>query len=255
MELWSSAHIKTLLPALAVMVALCAVLRAWLRKKDLKIRMIPVQIVAVLFLILEIGKQTVSFSRGYDLYHIPLHFCSLLLLTLPAMAFYKGKYAHQVRAVGTAVSGAIFWLTAIYPCLIYSSGNIEGFFTDFLDFHTVVFHNLAMLAFLLILFLDIHAPAKKGEHGIIVLFLTAFCILAAVVSQLLQTNYAGFFQCNVPVIENIRLSLQPVIGYWPTQLIYVAGLTAVHYGFVLGFYCLYKGLRRLLNGQKVPATA
>ena len=254
MELWSPMHVKTLLPALAVMLLVSIVLRAALGKKDEKIRMIPVQIIAVLLLVLEVGKQVVSFSRGYDLYHIPLHFCSLLLFTLPAMAFYKGKYAQQVRAIGTAICGAIFWLTAIYPCLIYSAGNIEGFFTSYLDAHTVLFHNLAMLAFMLIVALDLHAPAPKGEHKNIVLFLTAFCVIAAVMSQLLETNYAGFYHCNVPPVENIRLMLQPIIGYWPTQLIYIAGLTAVHYGFVIGFYCIYKVLRKLLNRQKTPAA-
>lgn len=254
MELWSLQHTQTLLPALLVMLLLCIGLRAWLGKKDLKIRMIPLQIAAVLFLLLEIGKQVVSFSRGYDLYHIPLHFCSLILFTLPFMAFYKGKYAAGIRAIATAVCGATFWLTAIYPCLIYGAGNIENFFKDYLDFHTVAFHNLAMLAYMMIVALDLHEPAAKGESKRIILFLTVFCAVAAGVSQVLETNYAGFYQCNVPVIEDIRLSLQPVIGYWPTQLIYVAGLTAVHYGFVLGFYCLYKGLRKLLNRSKTVAA-
>lgn len=253
MELWSQAHVKTLLPALAVMLIVSIALRLLLGKKDLKIRMIPIQVIAVLLVLLEIGKQAVSFSRGYDLYHIPLHFCSLLLFTLPVMAFYNGKYVNQVRAVGTAICGAIFWLTAIYPNLIYSAGNIEGFFDNYLDFHTVAFHNLAMLAFMLLVALNIHAPAKKGEHMLIILFLTAFCIIATVASQLLQTNYAGFYQCNVGPIENIRLMLQPTIGYWPTQLIYVVGLTAVHYGFVIGFYCLYKAIRRLLT-KKTPVA-
>ncbi len=250
MELWSANHAKTLLPALALMVILCAVLRKFLGRKEFEIRMIPLQIVAVILVILEVGKQAVSFSRGYDLYHIPLHFCSLVLFTLPVMSFYRGKYANQVRAIGTAVCGATFWLTAIYPCLIYSAGNIENFFVDYLDFHTVAFHNLAMLAFLMIVFLDLHTPMPKGENKIILLFLTVFCVIAAVVSQLLQTNYAGFYQCNVPIIEEIRLSLQGVLGYAPTQIIYVVGLMLVHYGFVIGFYCLYKGIRKLM---KAPA--
>lgn len=253
MVLWTPQHIQTLLPALIIMIAMCVVLRILLIKKDYKIRMIPLQIAAVLFLILEVGKQAVSFSRGYDLYHIPLHFCSLILFTLPFMAFYKGKYAQGIRAIATAVVGATFWLTAIYPDLIYSAGNIENFFNNYLDFHTVAFHNLAMLAFLMILFLDLHTPAPKGEHKRIVIFLTAFCVIAAVVSQVLETNYAGFYHCNVPPIEELRIYLQGVIGYWGAQLIYVAGLTAVHYGFVIGFYCLYKLLRRLLK-KETPTT-
>ena len=253
MVLWTPQHIQTLLPALIVMLLMCIGLRAWLIKKDWKIRMIPLQIAAVLFLLLEVGKQVVSLCRGYDLYHIPLHFCSLILFTLPVMAFYNGKYAQGVRTIATAVNGAIFGLTTIYPDLIYSAGNIENFLNDYLDFHTVAFHNLAILSFLMILFLDLHTPSKKGEHKRIVVFLTVFCVVAAVVSQLLETNYAGFYQCNVPPIENIRLMLQPIIGYWPTQIIYVAGLTAVHYGFVIGFYCLYKLLRCLLT-KKTPAA-
>lgn len=252
MVLWTPEHIKTLLPALAIMILVCIGLRAWLGKKDLNIRMIPLQIAAVLFLLLEVGKQVVSFSRGYDLYHIPLHFCSLILFTLPVMAFYKGKYASGIRAIATAVCGATFWLTAIYPDLIYGAGNIQNFFNDYLDFHTVAFHNLAMLAFLMILFLDLHTPAKKGEHKRIVIFLTTFCVVAAVVSQLLETNYAGFYHCNVAPIEDLRVYLQGVIGYWGAQLIYVGGLTAVHYGFVIGFYCIYKLLRSLLT-KKTPA--
>ena len=254
MELWSPEHIQTLLPALGVMVVISVILRLLLGKKDLKIRMIPLQVIAILLLALEVGKQAVSFSKGYDLYHIPLHFCSLALFTMPFMAFYKGKYTPGVNAIATAVCCAIFWLTAIYPCLIYSSGNIKNFFGDYLDFHTVAFHNLVMLAFMVIVALDLHSPAKKGEAKAIILFLTGFCVIAAVVSQLLQTNYAGFFECNVPPIESLRQSLQPVLGYAPTQIIYVAGLTAVHFGFVIGFYSLYKVIRKLLNRQKTPAA-
>lgn len=253
MVLWSPEHIQTLLPALVGMVIISIVLRLLLIKKNIKFRMIPLQVIAVILLLLEVGKQAVSFSRGYDLYHIPLHFCSLVMFTLPFMGFYKGKYSAGIRSIATAVCGATFWLTAIYPDLIYSAGNIKNFFGDYLDFHTVAFHNLVMLAYLLILSLDLHTPVKKGETKGIIIFLSAFCVIATVVSQLLETNYAGFYSCNVELIENVRISLQTSIGYWPAQIIYVAGLTAVHYGFVLGFYAIYKLLHKLL-AKKTPAA-
>lgn len=253
MELWTTNHALTIPPALAVFLIISLVLRKLLGKKDLKVRMIPLQVVSVILLLLEVGKQAVSFTRGYDLYHIPLHFCSLFLLVLPAMSFYYGKYAKQVRAIGTAVCGAAFWLIMIYPVLIYSSGNIDNFFEDYMDFHTVAFHNLILLAYLLILFLDLHTPAPRGEAKIIVIFLTVFCAVAAIFGHLLQTNYAGFYTCNVPIIENIRLSLHPVIGYAPTQILYFLLLTMVHYGFVLGFYAIYRGLRKLMNKASIRA--
>ena len=74
MVLWEPEQIQTLLPSMAVMVLLTVGLNLLLGKKSFKIRMIPLQVIAVLLLVLEVGKQAMSFSRGYDLYHIPLHF-------------------------------------------------------------------------------------------------------------------------------------------------------------------------------------
>ena len=85
MELWSPNHVKTLLPSFIIMIILGIILRIFLGKKSEKIRMIPFQICTVILLVLEVIKQVKSFADGYDLYHIPLHFCSLFLYLLPAM--------------------------------------------------------------------------------------------------------------------------------------------------------------------------
>ena len=140
MELWSSAHLKTLLPALAVMVILTVILRLCLKDKPLRIRMIPLQIIAVILLLLEIGKQISSFLRpeGYDLYHIPLHFCSLMLVALPAIAFYRGKHQKLISGVACGLTSAVFLLTVIYPVLIYSTWDIENYFNNFFAFTKAV---------------------------------------------------------------------------------------------------------------------
>ena len=134
MELWTPQHTRTLLPALAVMLLIGIVLRLTMGGKSFKIRMIPIQVIAVILVLLEIGKQAVSFSRGYDLYHIPLHFCSLFIFAMPAMAFYRGKHQKQVFGVTSALCGSVFLLMLIYPNLIYGPWNVEGFFKDYLDF-------------------------------------------------------------------------------------------------------------------------
>jgi hypothetical protein len=102
-----------------------------------------------------------------------------------------------------------------------------------------------MFAFILIVALDLHTPAKKGEFLKIVFFITGFCIIAAVVSQLLQTNYAGFYECNVGPINDLRLMLIEKVNYPVIHTVYVVGFMAVHYGFVCGLYALYKLIRRL----------
>ena len=53
MELWTPAHMKTLLPAFLVMAVLSLVFRAILGKKSLEVRMIPIQVIAVILILLE----------------------------------------------------------------------------------------------------------------------------------------------------------------------------------------------------------
>lgn len=246
MGLWTPEHAKTLPPAVLAMLVLSIVLRLWLGKREKRIRMIPLQILSVILLILEVGKQAMSFYKGYDLYHIPLHFCSLFLFVFPAMSFYRGKHENLVAGVSSGLCAATAGLTLIYPSLIYGAGDVRDYFTNYFSFHTVTFHNLVILALFLIVFLQLHTPEKKGEQKAICVFLVIFCSIAAIVSQLLKTNYAGFYQCNVPIFEQLRLNMQPILGYAVTQLIYVAALMGVHMLFVLGFYWIYRGLRKLL---------
>ena len=133
MELWTAAHAKTLPLALLAMIVISVILRLTIGKKSLKIRMIPLQIIAVLLVVLEIGKQYVSFTRGYDLYHIPLHYCSLFIFAVPAMAFYTGKHFAKVRAIGAGLCAAMAVLLLIYPALIYGEWNIRDYFKGYLE--------------------------------------------------------------------------------------------------------------------------
>jgi len=251
MELWSKAHTQTLLPALAVMVILSILFRLILGKKSLKIRMIPIQIIAVLLVLLEIGKQVNSFKNGYDLYHIPLHYCSLFLFTLPVMAFYKGNHRQTVYGVTAGVCGALFLLMLIYPALIYSSWDIENYFQNYFAMHTVTFHNLVMFAFLLIIALCVHKPQAKGEVKSVIVFTSAFCIISATTAQILKTNYANFYQCNIPPLENLRQMIQTVLGYWPTQILYIVIVSALTVGFTVMSYYAYRALRHLTAPKDV----
>ena len=251
MELWTSEHIKTLLPAIGIMLVLAAVLRLTLGKKQWKVRMIPFQILAVVLLILEIGKQAVSLSRGYDLYHLPFHFCSLFLFMVPLMAFYRGKGEGTVRAITASICASLFLLMIIYPNLIYSAGNINEFFKEYLSFHTVAFHNVVMMEFLLIVALDLHTPAPKGEPKAAALFTLCFCAVSATMAQLLKTNYANYYSCNIPALEQVRLSVQEVLGAGLTKLIYILIVSALNLLFVQLSYWLYRLARKML-GSKNP---
>lgn len=251
MSLWTAAHAKTILPALVLMLGSSLLLRRLLKDKPMKLRMIPVQIITVLLLLLEVGKQVFSFVNGYDLYHIPLHICSLFIFVMPAMAFYRGKHIHSVRAVSAALCTAVFALMMIYPNLIYSADNIKNFFRGYLDFHTVAFHNLIMLLFMLLLALEL-CGCEKGKGGAVVGFTVCYCAVAASAAHLLKTNYANFYSCNIPPLEDLRLKVTGALGRVPTQLLYVLIVSALTVGFILGAYQLYRLIGQWI-GQKAVA--
>ena len=250
MELWTPTHTRTLLPAIIVMVLIAGVLRLTLGKKDRRIRMIPFQIAACLLFVLEIGKQVLSFEGGYDLYHLPFHFCSMLIFLPMVMAFYRGKREGTVRAITTAVAAAVFLLTAIYPALIYSANNVKNFFHNFFDFHTVAFHNLAMLLFLLIPALNLHEPAPKGEPKKVRLFILGFCVVSASMAYLLKTNFNNFYTCNIEPLEVVRQSVAAALGNTVAAIVYVLIVTVLDILFVTGSYWFYRLLHKLLEKKK-----
>ena len=247
MELWTIQHGKTLIPAIVLMIGLGAILRCAIGKKDRNIRMIPIKAIAVLLVALEIGKQVVSLARGYDLYHLPFHFCSLYIFTVPIMAFYRGKYKEAVAHVCLAISASLFLIMLIYPALIYSAWNIENFFGEYLSFHTVAFHNLVMLAFVLMIALDIPAPGQKMALKPVFLFILGFCVVAASMSYILKTNYASFYTCNVPPLEELRISLQSTLGVVPTQVLYVIIVALVTELFVMLSYWLCRLVQKAIT--------
>ncbi len=249
MQLWTKDHAITLLPTLAVILLVCAVLRITLRKKSLETRMLPLKIIGVLIVLLEIGKQCVSFSKGYDLYHIPLHYCSLFIFMIPLMAFYRGKYQDKVGCITAALCGAEFGLMLIYPNLIYGDWNIQLFFENYLDFHTVAVHNLIMMAFPLIVALELHTPAKKGEVKAVVIFILCFCAVSASMAHILKTNYNNFYQCNIPPLETVRQAVAGALGSVAAQIFYVLCVSVMNVLFTTAFYGVYRGARRLITGK------
>lgn len=245
MELWTKTHALSLLPAVAAMILITMLLRHFLGRKPLHVRMIPFRILAVIIVLLEIGKQALSFQRGYDLYHIPLHFCSLFIFMLPLAAFYRGKHREKIWAVTCGLCVSVTGLMLIYPSLIYSAGNVEGFFTDFFDFHTVAFHNIVVFAFLLILGLNLYSPGHKGENKAVLLFIVCYCAIAATMAQVLQTNFNNFYRCNIAPLEAVRAAVEAAMGYAPAQCLYVCIVTVLDILFVLVFFRLYCLLQKL----------
>lgn len=246
MELWTYEHFITLVPAVAVMIAIALVLNHFIGNKPWRIRSIPFKIVATILFASEVVKQILSFKQGYDLYHIPFHVCSLFISLLPAMAFYTGKHAASVRTIACSVCTALMLFMIIYPNLIYSAGNIRDFFDDYFDFHTVFFHNAVIFAFILAIVLRLNNIEENKSYAKNMLrYSLIYTAIAATMSQILKTNYSNFYKCNIGPINDMILDIKDKIGYAPAQAIYVAVLFVLHIGFFMGSYCLYVAIDKL----------
>lgn len=240
MGFWTRDHLITVLPAFLAFFIIALVMRILLIKKSYEIRMIPLKIIAVILVVIEIGKQICSASLGYNLYHIPLHFCSIFLYVIPLFAFYRGKGQENVRAISVATMTSLLIGMLVIPDVIYSSDRIPLFFTDYLSFHTVFFHNLVIFALFLTIALDLCKPnGSRGEVVFVVLFGTVFVAIAASMSHILDTNYSNFLHSTVGIIKELTNHMNTSIGEIPTTIIYTCTLAILHVLLLVITYYLF----------------
>ena len=134
----------------------------------------------------------------------------------------------------------------IYPDLIYSAQNVKEFFTDYFSFHTVFFHNLVVLAFFLMVGLNLYESGQPKEKRTVMWFIIGYCAISAPMAQILQTNFNNFYRCNIAPLEAVRAAVEAAMGYAPAQILYVCIVVVMDILFVQIFFLLYRLLQRLL---------
>jgi len=247
MQLWTPEHAKTVIPATIGMIIVAIVLRITIGKKSERIRFIPFQILAVILVGLEIMKQVSELITGYSIYSLPFHFCSLFIFLPITMAFYRGKHDQKVRAFTTMASAALFMFMMIYPDLIYGASNILNMGNDLLSFHTVVFHNVAMFEFILIVALDLYKPNTKRDMKVLFICFTIYCLFEAIMANILDTNFNSMYYCAIGPVENIRLMLHSAVGSFFGQTIYCLAVTIGDLLFVSLGYWIFRLLVLIIS--------
>lgn len=225
---WSHYRAVTLIPVFLVIIISSYFLYQFLKNKDEKTRMLPIKIITIILLVLEFFKQLLSIIRGYDLYHIPLHFCSLFLYFLPLAVFYNGKYKETFKTLAGVISACLFLFMSIYPLLIYPDGDIDRikvFFKGediyaFFQFHSVVFHNIAIFPFFFFAFGNVCKHDTKKDIKAIVIAFAIYSVIAGTLANVIDTNFNNFKHCNADFLENVRVSLVNGMGSFG-QVIYV----------------------------------
>ena len=225
---WSRFRAYTLIPVFIFVIISSYFICKLLKDKDDKTRMLPIKVITIILLVLEFFKQLFSIIRGYDLYHIPLHFCSLFLYFLPLAVFYNGKYKDTFRTLAFVISTCLFMFMSIYPLLIYPDGDIERMklffngkdFYAFFQFHSVIFHNIALYPFFLFAFSGVVKHDTKRDIRTIVIAFAIYSVIAGALANIIDTNFNNFRHCNADFLENVRVSLVNNMGSIG-QLIYV----------------------------------
>ena len=247
MGLWTKEHFFLIIPSFIVFIVFGVILGKLLKNKSEKVKYIPLQIITLILLALEFMKQGYNIrDNGYDLYALPFHYCSLFLYLLPFHSFYKGKYKKFTDAVSLSCLASLFLFMLVMPDVVFSAGNIKGFSQSFSSFHTVVFHLIVCLYFVLTLSLKLYDFDVKKDLKATAIFLAIYVVIATIMSFSLKVNFHNLYKCNLGMVENIRLALMEVIGIFG-HILYVVVLFFLTILFAFAAYFATKGILKLIS--------
>lgn len=236
---WSYANVITVLPSLAIILLVSFALGYLLRNKSELIRIIPIGVIVMFLFGLEIFKQ-VYFLTNYnsagqiywDSFTFPLHYSSLCVWLGPIYVFYtydkKNTFSNIINSFFYIYTFVSTLAMLVAPNGIYGQGSLDRaqlFFQTyeckyFSGFHTIIYHNLVVFIFFLLLFLRL--LNKDIKHNLLYGLPPSFCylLLEAIVSYATNTNFNNFLFCSIPFVENVRVLLVNKIGNLG-QFIYV----------------------------------
>ena len=247
--MWTMEHLITLLPAVIVYIIIAFVLRVFLKNKSDRVKMIPSMVIGVILLGLEITKQIYNIIIGYEYKILPLYFCSQFCCLIPLMAFYFGKHKYVVRNVATTASMMMFLFLMLYPSSIYSEVLIKEFFNNFTAFHAVIFHNLVVLNLFIVIALSLNEFKSKRDVIANLITFGAYCVIAGILSQVLQTNFNNFYTNIVGWAEDIRLAFINQMGAFGQALYVIIFSILILIGSLFAYFVV-RLIDHLINWDK-----
>ena len=240
-------HLYQLTITILVLLGISILAAKTLGKCKTQIKYIPLQIITVILLVLEVMKQINAAKSGtYDMYALPFHYCSLFLYLLPLHSFYHGKYSRVTDTAAFACLASLFFDMFIMPENIYSSSCILDLFGSFSNFHTVVFHNLVLLYFMLTIALRLYKIDTKHDMKVMTVFLAIYVTIAAILSYTLKVNFHNLYRCNIGFIEDVRLAVVDAIGVFGT-ILYVVLLFILTILFAYAAYFLTRLIIKVVD--------
>lgn len=254
MGLWTWTHFYQIIPTFIIFAIISGVSAIFMNKCKKSIRYIPLQVIAVVLLILEVMKQIKSVDANgvYNLYSLPFHYCSLFLFLLPIHSFYHGKYSRFTDAAAFGCLASLMLDMLLMPAVIYGEGNILNYpkffgnYDYFMDFHTVTFHNLVVLYFMLTIAYKLYEFNTKRDMAVMGVFLAVYVVIAATLSYTLKVNFHNLYQCNIEFVEEFRQSVIQATGIFGI-ILYVCIMFVLTIVFAYASYFLAKLVIKIIN--------
>ncbi|MCQ2564370.1 MAG: YwaF family protein [Clostridia bacterium] len=226
--MWSKELAIVSIPLHFIMLGLALAIMLPLRHKSEKTRRIPINILTIVFLVMEVGKQIEEIRSGdYSLWAIPLHFCSFFMFWPLFSLFGRGKVRKFGDVITFLFSAIIFFLMLIGPDLIYG-GAVRNFYYNGVVEHSLVFHELVIFCFFLYLFSGI-VEFKKEYWVFIPIAMTAYACIVVPFAYLLNTNYCSvLYMAGDNLLETIRVNTNQFV-YNALQFVLSLGVMSLFY--------------------------
>ena len=196
---------RIVLPIAFVSMCLIALLlRTLLLKKSEKVKKIPFLVVTSLMVLGELVKQIRGMIIGYDLWWIPLHFCSTFFVWFSLAEFAKGEFAKRMKSVAFLTTLCLFVAMYLSPRSILGNA-CENIFSSFSSAHSFFFHQLAIFYMLLSLALNRVNLQKKDAYYWITC-MSAYFTIAVISAYALNTNYFSLLYFPLSFLDSFRVA-------------------------------------------------
>lgn len=197
--------------ALFVMICVAIGLHIWLKNKSEKIQNIPFIVITALLWVGEIVKQILELTSadGYNLWAIPLHFCSTYFIWFTLAEFTRGNFQKRMKSVAFVATFYLIVGMYIGPRDILG-GACDHIFASFYTAHTFFFHHLVVQYALLTIAFKRFQPIKK-DCFLCMICMATYYVVALIVAHALKVNFFNLLYSNVGFMEALRVNAGQVV--------------------------------------------
>lgn len=239
---WTNSD-KIAIPTMLLVIGLLAVLLFFaLKNKSEKIKRIPTKVISVLIIVLEVAKQIYFAVKGiYTVNHIPVHFCSLIVVIIALSEFLPQKIAKYLDAPSIVFPILTILLVLTFPKSMIGNSS-STMFSSFPNFHAFYFHAL-VIAYPIIKLTLVRFELNLKYCYCLIGCIVFYAIYAVPVAFALHNNYVNILWNSFAPLENLRQSCGQVIY----DIVWFLFIVAISIGVYLIWYFIDKIIKKRRN--------